>query len=1201
MKTSRRFLSALLALVMTLTLLPDGLPAADAAQDPGEWIEIDSALKLREELEKPGSAKLRLTKDIVYTIPTNDTGRDKDWNYPEKDLYWCTPKGTKVLDLCRFDIELKYGYNNSGTNVGRGKQLYLFKLEKLSTDASAPDLTITDSTVSPGEITFDGYVLAPDSVNNEVYFNYRNLFHVGTGCSLTVNGGRLICGRSKEQWITRGTCVDDYIGSVKEGNTFLDSMNVVYSNRYDGYARQNINGHAIYNDGGTVTVNAGEVEGRGHRKMHLEAKGDPDRYGCYMISRDIRRNAAIVNCAGRLIINDGIIRGSGDADALQIGNEDLSDVVIRGGEFSVSDIEKTIVPFDDDALPWEWHLDGYYLSRSSEGGGKGALAADIRGKSGKSSLAIADLIDKDKTELTVNKSDEAAVSPKMQTIESNSFTIPGGSASSASLVYDPGAASYYVGYCGSTEFSDVCPEGWFPIPAYSPRIQLDFIKNRWFLFDENGNPVGDEEGYAAGTNNYTLNLSAALSDEEKANLSGALIVVFRQEVTRYGATTMTAVREGRIRLSVGSIGVAEITQQPRAITLVPSFIDDGNYWHILDEAHYEATGEKDALPNGKDITLTASATGINLSCWWVVDRGDGRVILNSDQYVTTRDGDVVTSTLTVPVRSYTKPERFWCVFGNAAGFVYSDAAFVALKPSLKSRRGASANSNVDGHYNGYAGQSVAIQFRTTRPDCECVWTWTYTINKKKYSHTLESGDKYEVNGYTLIIHDLSSSDANGTYNCRPVYQYCDENGVICDNKGSWKVSLAVSDPPEENVFNSVAITGFGDLIMGKNAPTTDELSVVTDDGQSIPYIELVSIQWNSGVENGVVTSATPSYTIQLRALGNRCFQYDEDGEFVYTLDGVVRTAYGTPNCKVNTIALSYSYSQEEPVIVPPDTITFEKTSFVVYKNYDNRVQIPVTVTPNALFEGEERTLESLTLVTGEGCAALPDGLKLSVKSPGLLWGVVPADFPLGICSVYVRAVSSHGDEMQTLIDIVVEELPENLTAHVHKWEKDKYGEKVVYKTDDYTHSCTCSTCGHVEKHPHVWDNGVIVTRAEEGKYGTIKYTCTVCGYTRTAPYPYEYEPDWTVYLFAKLEGKKLTYSITASKSLSAVAVIMTYDEDGRPLECYAESVTPRLNVSTEFSKTLRLDAYTYRVFLVDARTYAPLCACWEYSKAMEKS
>ncbi len=1218
MRKHRRILSLLVCAVLLLGLLPctSGL-AADAGGESGgswanaEWVETDDALELRALLEDPDhDYNIRLTGDVSFTIGLSSSARgDSDpgaWPYiPTGSLYWCRPRATKVLDLYGHDLMISHG---TSARNGQGYNHYLFKLEGYTKEGSQtrlyPSMTVTDSTVSPGTVNFNGYIHSEDNLLG-CYYNYRNLFYVSADCALTINGGEFICGRSKEQWISRGIKVDDFIDAVNGGNTFLDSCNVIYDHRFDGYARQNINGHVVYNAGGAVTVNGGVLSGRGYRELNYKIK--TNEYGRPYIESTEERNAAIINSWGTLTIVDGDIRGMGCADALQIDNLSsdgentarVSDVSILGGEFTVDDIDKVVVPMSDDAVAFEWHLDGYYIK-----GSNGLLVKDLQ--SGRQEEAIGSVVDAEASVLTLEDDDEARVAPRMGELPLERFYTSAGPAAGGHYIYDP-AQSFTIQYTAPATYAGLCedisPAYWYPVPAFPGRIWLSDVTSRWYLFDGNGDPIGDPLGYEPGSTRSELRLSDVLTDAEKASLSGTLVAEFCQSIIRYGATTMEAMSTARIRLAVGALDTAEITQQPRAVTLVDSFIDDGYYWHLLDVEHYDETGEKEPLPGDrKEITLTASAAGDQLACWWLVDRGGGPVILNSDQYETTEENGVFTSTLTVPVMTYSKPARYYCAFGNSAGVAYTEAAFVALKPQLRCFKGSGGDSSgADGYYRGYAGQDIELKFMSTRPDCECVWEKRGAKVGAGYRWlSLEDqADKYEPNGYSLLVHDLTEADDGSIFRCRPVYTK--EDGGA--NTGYWTVKLNVTAVAETNIIDSAAITGFGELLVGQSAPTTEDLSVATEYIDGVPVISLLSIQWTSGVENGVVTSATPSYTIYLQANKDRCFRYDAGGKFRYTLDGAVRTADGPANNYTNIIALSYSYG-ETPVIAPPDTIVFEQTEFTVYKGYDNRVQIPVTVTPNALLSGETRTLRSLTLVM-EGpeeyaYAPLPDGLYFAGSTPGLLWGVVRDDVDPGTYFVCVRAVSSHGDELLAAIAIVVEELPENLTPHKHsfsEWKVD--ANSAANGTSDSTHSRQCSACRLVERHSHVWDHGTVVTPATESSYGVMRYACALCGTTREAPYLYEYEPSWTASASAKLsqDGKTLTCCVVSPKSIDAVVIVAAYDAEGRLQECRIESVTPRPNVAAEFSVTLRNAADRYCVFLVRAADYAPIGRPWEYRAA----
>ncbi|MBQ9459312.1 MAG: hypothetical protein IJU66_05200 [Oscillospiraceae bacterium] len=81
---------------------------------------------------------------------------------------------------------------------------------------------------------------------------------------------------------------------------------------------------------------------------------------------------------------------------------------------------------------------------------------------------------------------------------------------------------------------------------------------------------------------------------------------------------------------------------------------------------------------------------------------------------------------------------------------------------------------------------------------------------------------------------------------------------------------------------------------------------------------------------------------------------------------------------------------------------------------------------------------------------------------------------------------------------------------------------------------------------------------------------------------------------AKLEGNKLTCRAVASRDVNALMIVVTYDSDGRAMEVKSKQVSLLAGVACdEYAVTLRA-AYRYRVYLIDATTFAPLGKCWDY-------
>lgn len=86
--------------------------------------------------------------------------------------------------------------------------------------------------------------------------------------------------------------------------------------------------------------------------------------------------------------------------------------------------------------------------------------------------------------------------------------------------------------------------------------------------------------------------------------------------------------------------------------------------------------------------------------------------------------------------------------------------------------------------------------------------------------------------------------------------------------------------------------------------------------------------------------------------------------------------------------------------------------------------------------------------------------------------------------------------------------PPGNQEHVHTFSDDWTSDET-----NHWHVCTGENCNAVSgKAAHEWDSGVVEIPSECGKTGTIKYTCTVCGYHKTETMPagtHTFETKWS--------------------------------------------------------------------------------------------
>lgn len=222
---------------------------------------------------------------------------DSDVKYTEDYKLGMTVKGKKYLDLNGHDIDIKY--DKGWTDI-------------LFTIPEGSELVIIDSK-GGGSIRYNGYIFDGADYDSG-HLAVRHVFDVSG--KLTINGGRILGGgRSKQQWLA---------------NAREDGNPCTIWEMYNGYVRNQVNGYGvIVRDGGELTVNGGDVTGRGFLSLLDSGIGT--------------RACAIKGYSGSTItLNDGYFKGYGCADVLQIENG--CNLTIKAGVFDTHKIDKVRLP-----------------------------------------------------------------------------------------------------------------------------------------------------------------------------------------------------------------------------------------------------------------------------------------------------------------------------------------------------------------------------------------------------------------------------------------------------------------------------------------------------------------------------------------------------------------------------------------------------------------------------------------------------------------------------------------------------------------------------------------------------------------------------------------------------------------------------------------------------------------------------------------
>lgn len=279
-----------------MTSMATMLPAS--AEDTGAYgltlVEVNDMESFKAAITADRDYCIKLTKDISVSQSTKNTSTD---------AYFKVGKGHKVIDLNGKDIQVSD--NRTGKNF---MHLTMFEVGK------GAKLEVNDEE-NKGEIFFNGYILA--NSNYEMYsvdIN-RDIFHVDGG-DLTINGGTILGGRSKDEYVYRPDLY--YSDGRFEGEARLSDSTY--------YPRKNINATAIDMTSGSVTINGGQFYGRGID--HSWHTAEQDEGYTYTSDRfNYVRNGVIETDGGTLTVNFGLFYAKSNADVFQIS--DSTDVTIR--------------------------------------------------------------------------------------------------------------------------------------------------------------------------------------------------------------------------------------------------------------------------------------------------------------------------------------------------------------------------------------------------------------------------------------------------------------------------------------------------------------------------------------------------------------------------------------------------------------------------------------------------------------------------------------------------------------------------------------------------------------------------------------------------------------------------------------------------------------------------------------------------------
>ena len=282
MKTRKKFVSLLLALLMVFTLLPMTAVPAAAAEPYAATVEVDSGEELRAALQRTDNILIKLTENIEYAF--GEAERDERGKWVLIDFEALEVETNKAIDLN--GKTLAY-VNTSGYEMK--DYTYMFNISK------GRSLHMLDS-VGGGLVRTDGYM----SEDSEGRFNDANIFKVEGG-TLVIDGGEYWAGRAKKTWVAHVLYVDGKMANVP----------------FHGYAYRLISGRVIVNDRGKVVINGGS----------FHAVGDGGRWG------SSTKGVVLRTYKGESVVNGGYMRG--DAGGRCFSNEEAT-LIVNGGTFETT-------------------------------------------------------------------------------------------------------------------------------------------------------------------------------------------------------------------------------------------------------------------------------------------------------------------------------------------------------------------------------------------------------------------------------------------------------------------------------------------------------------------------------------------------------------------------------------------------------------------------------------------------------------------------------------------------------------------------------------------------------------------------------------------------------------------------------------------------------------------------------------------------
>ena len=333
----KRILSLILAAAFVFLMMPlFTLPAAAA-----ESVKVKTADELRSALKKDGDMVIELTADITkYKLPN-----DFKWDGYDEFLdtfFWVTVgKGTKKLYLQGHNVDIDDDFVTTAEykevkryNTETGKEEAVKTLVKGLYIQNAALFRIQEGTTlniygKGGGMSMTAQMPSRNQIYDNQITMERDVFFV-LGGNLNIEGGTYQAGRRKDIYVANAECfTKDWRWDLLPGSLTGEDLKVFF-----GYGEYTINGDALAQYGGKVTINGGTFIGHGYGYT-----GGPSTS-----SSQVYRQSTLLAYRGDLSIRDAKVIGYSGANAIYIRKE-YANVDIYAGEFSAEAPDKFLWPY----------------------------------------------------------------------------------------------------------------------------------------------------------------------------------------------------------------------------------------------------------------------------------------------------------------------------------------------------------------------------------------------------------------------------------------------------------------------------------------------------------------------------------------------------------------------------------------------------------------------------------------------------------------------------------------------------------------------------------------------------------------------------------------------------------------------------------------------------------------------------------------